>query len=306
MQIFELLFNMIFGLVGAGVSIIIWLFRLALAFGIGVTAFAKGRSGLLWGIATFFFPIVAIIVIFLPKKYPKFPRELESNEAFRGKNPVVASIMALSAMIAKSNGSVSKEEVRYIKQFVSAQFGISSEAINDYAGAFDYGKNHPEAYQTFTNMINSYYSNRQIIFAISYLFIGLSLQGEGTAAKETETRKILSALGVSAYEYEALKRAFTGESYGYGGSYSGGYGYNGAGGMGGPSQSDLIKKYTEVLGVAPDASLAEIKKAYRKLVKEYHPDKLASGSMPDDYIAFANQKIREINEAYEYLEKVKK
>ena len=71
------------------------------------------------------------------------------------------------------------------------------------------------------------------------------------------------------------------------------------------SREDLVKKYSEVLGVSPDASLSEIKKAYRKLVKEYHPDKLASGSVPEDYIAFANQKIRDINEAYEYLEKVK-
>ena len=71
------------------------------------------------------------------------------------------------------------------------------------------------------------------------------------------------------------------------------------------TSEDLLKKYSEVLGVSPDASLAEIKKAYRKLVKEYHPDKLASGSIPEEYIAFANQKIREINEAYEYLEKMK-
>ena len=65
------------------------------------------------------------------------------------------------------------------------------------------------------------------------------------------------------------------------------------------------RDYYEVLGIGKEASDDEIKKAYRKLVKEYHPDKLAADSVPPDYIEFANQKIRDINEAYEYLEKVK-
>ena len=76
-------------------------------------------------------------------------------------------------------------------------------------------------------------------------------------------------------------------------------------GAGYTTQEDLVKKYSEVLGVSEEASMAEIKRAYRKLVKEYHPDKLASGSVPPEYIEFANKKIRDINEAYEYLEKVK-
>lgn len=53
------------------------------------------------------------------------------------------------------------------------------------------------------------------------------------------------------------------------------------------------RDYYEVLGVAKDASKDEIKKAYRKLSKKYHPD---INKAPD-----AAEKFKEIQEAYEVL-----
>ena len=55
----------------------------------------------------------------------------------------------------------------------------------------------------------------------------------------------------------------------------------------------------EVLGVSPNASEEEIKAAYRELVKKYHPDKYQNNPLAD----LAEEKLREVNEAYEYLEK---
>ena len=54
------------------------------------------------------------------------------------------------------------------------------------------------------------------------------------------------------------------------------------------------KDFYEVLGVSKTASDAEIKKAYRKLAKKYHPD-----SNPND--AVAAERFKEINEAYDVL-----
>ena len=59
--------------------------------------------------------------------------------------------------------------------------------------------------------------------------------------------------------------------------------------------------YYEVLRISEKASLNEIKNAYKKLVKKYHPDIYEGNKL------FAESKIKEINEAYETLsEKTKK
>jgi DnaJ like chaperone protein len=64
------------------------------------------------------------------------------------------------------------------------------------------------------------------------------------------------------------------------------------------TESDL-KQYYALLGCTADDSDVKIKKNYRKLVSEYHPDKIQSKDLPADFIAFANQKIQNIQEAYE-------
>jgi len=51
--------------------------------------------------------------------------------------------------------------------------------------------------------------------------------------------------------------------------------------------------------------MSAVKKAYRKLVSEYHPDKIVSKGLPEDFIKFAEEKFREINEAYEAIQKAK-
>jgi molecular chaperone DnaJ len=55
----------------------------------------------------------------------------------------------------------------------------------------------------------------------------------------------------------------------------------------------------ETLGIKPGASEAEIKAAYREMVKKYHPDKYQNNPLGD----LAKEKMQEINEAYDYLTK---
>ena len=52
-----------------------------------------------------------------------------------------------------------------------------------------------------------------------------------------------------------------------------------------------------VLGVSPSASDEEIKRAYRELVKKYHPDNYANNPLAD----LAEAKMKEVNEAYDLL-----
>ena len=58
----------------------------------------------------------------------------------------------------------------------------------------------------------------------------------------------------------------------------------------------------KVLGVAPDASDDEIKKAYRALARKYHPDKYRDSDLAD----LASEKMKEVNAAYEEIQNIRK
>ena len=55
------------------------------------------------------------------------------------------------------------------------------------------------------------------------------------------------------------------------------------------------------LGIEESASDAEVKRAYRRLVRQYHPDKLVSQGLPEEMMEKAKDRVREINGAYEQI-----
>jgi len=67
-----------------------------------------------------------------------------------------------------------------------------------------------------------------------------------------------------------------------------------------------MDRYYEVLESSRNDTFDTIKKNYRRLIKEYHYDSIASKGLPENMLKFAEEKTKELNEAYDAIKKVKK
>jgi len=78
------------------------------------------------------------------------------------------------------------------------------------------------------------------------------------------------------------------------------FGFVGAGQAPEREKHSLANAY-RILGIGRNAGDAEIKKAYRRLMNQHHPDKLIAKGLPEEMIKLATEKTREIREAYELI-----
>ena len=67
------------------------------------------------------------------------------------------------------------------------------------------------------------------------------------------------------------------------------------------SDSLTLSQAYKILGISKGSSEAEIKKAYRRLMSQHHPDKLVAKGLPDEMIALATEKTQEIRKAYDLI-----
>ncbi len=68
-----------------------------------------------------------------------------------------------------------------------------------------------------------------------------------------------------------------------------------------PAAGVRLQSAYETLGITTSASDAEVKKAYRRLMSENHPDKLVSRGLPESMQELATEKTQRIREAYEII-----
>ncbi len=72
------------------------------------------------------------------------------------------------------------------------------------------------------------------------------------------------------------------------------------------SKPQSLSQSYAALGLKAEASTQEVKRAYRKLVSQYHPDKLSSQGLPDEIMDMAKRRVYEINTAYNRIKSSRK
>lgn len=108
----------------------------------------------------------------------------------------------------------------------------------------------------------------------------------------------------SPFENEEERGQYQRHQQGARSQYS--YGYSGYGGYGHSQteqqrESSSLRDAFGVLGVSENATPAEIKTAYRRLMNQHHPDKMASRGLPESMLKMAKEKTQAIRAAYDLV-----
>lgn len=222
---------------------------------------------------------------------------LESGEQERVQAAFFTATFAVMGRVAKADGRVSPEEIR-MAEAVMSEMALDGRMRKLAIDLFRQGKA-PEfdLHAVLAQFRRECHQRKTLIL----MFVEIQLQaayadGRLDRAEDGLLRDICGRLGVSPLEYARLKRQHAAER-GFGGSDAGHEDF-----AAGPP--DLASAYA-LLGVAPAAGDAEVKRAYRRLLSQHHPDKLVSKGLPEEMMKLASRKTHEIRTAYEVIRKAR-
>jgi DnaJ like chaperone protein len=195
--------------------------------------------------------------------------------------------------LCKADGVVTRDEIRVTEQLF-ARLQLSPEQKDAAKAAFTRGKA-PDF--DLEGEVDRFVQSARDGVGMFQLFLQVQLtavaaDGQVHPAEHAMLVRIARRLGLSELDLarlEALLRAAAG----------------GAATAGGPPPKQRLDDAYAAIGVAPDASESEIKRAYRKLMSENHPDKLAAKGLPDSMRQLAEERARELNVAYDLIRKAR-
>jgi DnaJ like chaperone protein len=208
-------------------------------------------------------------------------RELMSNR----ENEVgyELALLKLSSLLIMSDGKIDREEIELVQKFFKNTFGNSKskKLFNDLKD----NTNIPSDIDSLTDIIKKKLNPSKQYSIIQFLFSLSAVDGVISESEEDFIFNVGNSLGYTNDRLNNIKNQFVKNK-----------------------RKTQSKRYSQkiidslnVLGLKDGASSSEIKKAYRSLAKEFHPDKLSG--MSDGIINLAKEKFQLIQDSYEYLNK---
>ncbi len=197
--------------------------------------------------------------------------------------------------IAKADGKVSREEI-ILAETVMRNLGLSADQQRAAIKLFNEGKNSDFALDATLNHLKEE-CHRQTSLIRMFLEIQLQAAFADGSLDPAEDRLLLHICGrlqISQLEYEKFKAIFQAQQRFNDYTHEGRYTANSA-------KKPKIDDAYAVLGVKATDKDSEIKKSYRRLISQNHPDKLVSKGLPEEMMKLATEKTQKIRKAYELI-----
>lgn len=184
--------------------------------------------------------------------------------------------------LAKADGVVSRHEIDVIEQVMRNNLRLTPDARRFAIEIFNEAKDSDRSFDDFaTQFYQEFGRSPEILESLIELL--LLVAHADNQLHDVEEKMILRAVRIFGLEnrYEQLKSRFRGAP-------------------------EDVGKYYAILGCDPGDDLETIKKKYRKLAMEHHPDRMESKGMSPELKAAAEEKFKEIQHAYDVIENDKK
>ena len=199
------------------------------------------------------------------------------------------TIFLLMGHVAKADGRISKEEIDLTEQLFQ-QLGLDEEQRHDAILLFKEGaKDDFSAEAAVRDFLQAGGAHPMLKQTLLMFLVTLALADERLAEGEKQALLAIGdSLGYSAAAVEELLRMAAAQEH-----------FHQQPGR--SSSAPTLEDAYAALGVSESASDAQIKRAYRKLMSQHHPDKLSARGVPDDMLRMATEKSQEIQAAYELI-----
>ena len=196
----------------------------------------------------------------------------------------------LMGKLAKADGHISKDEINHTEEFIR-KIGMTEAhrqvAIQQFKrGAEASDEEISTTLDIFFQVCGQTSQLKQAL--LMYLIVMALADNNLDLSEEKFLEKIAIRLGYSRTEFKNFVEMILNQSH-----FSGN----------GPSSESSIADAYKALGLTSESTDQEIKKTYRKLMSQNHPDKLMGQGLPEDMIKVATERSQEIQAAYDYLKK---
>ncbi len=184
------------------------------------------------------------------------------------------AVIALGAKMAKADGIVTDEEIAAFERIFRVPPG---EAAN-VRRVFNIARQDTAGYEVYAGQIARIFRGNPAMLEdiLDGLFEIAKADGVLHPGEQAFLERVAEIFGFAPNEFRRIRASHFGP--------------------------DAADPYV-VLGVAHDASDVEIKRTYRLLVRENHPDSLIARGVPEEFVRLANDKLAAINAAYENIRK---
>lgn len=195
---------------------------------------------------------------------------------------LIESTFSIMGALCKADSVVTRDEIRAVEQIFKL-LNVSGEQRDEAKAAFNRGKQADfdldAAVDRFARISRGRAPLVQLFLQVQCMAV--AADGQIHPAEHAMLVRIARRLGLSeadVLQLEALLRSAMGSQQG----------------------APLADAYA-ALGVTANSTPAEIKRAYRKLISQNHPDKLAARGLPESMRQVAEERSREINSAYDLI-----